>query len=144
MAKRRSLVRFGLSAVLVLAGGGAYAAHRVIDSSMAGLCGSADLGRLREIRGEITKNQSAGSIENYECEDSSDELFVGAQASKEFDCDQMARDFEHKIGSPLQRLGKEGTPDSTGPYVDADEFRIYFFCLQGEVELTELQLSLLQ
>jgi hypothetical protein len=142
VAKRRNLVLFGLSAALVLAGGGACAAHQVINSSMAGLCGAADLGRLREIRGEITKNQSAGSIDNYECEDSSDEPFVGAQAAKDFDCDQMTRDFEHKLGTSLHRPGEEGAPDSTGPYVDADGFRIYFFCLRGEVELTELQLSL--
>jgi hypothetical protein len=124
---------------------GAYAAHRMLSSSMAGLCGTADLGRLREIRREITENQSAGRIENYECEDSSDELFVGAQAEQKFDCDRMARDVERELGSSLRHPdAMDENSTGAGPYVDAGDLRLHFFCLGDEVELTEVPLALRQ
>ena len=146
MIKQRNVVVLAACVTFVLAGGTAYAGHRVISSSMAGLCGTADLGQLRQVRAKITKNQSARPTENYECEDSSDELFVGAQATQAFDCTRMTRDLERELDSPLQQADKidEENAAGEGPYINTPDYRIYFFCLGDVVELTELPLSLLR
>ncbi|MDQ1294303.1 MAG: hypothetical protein QG608_2186 [Actinomycetota bacterium] len=116
------------------------------EDDFAGLCGTVDLGRIRDARRAVLGSQPGKDSRTYECADNSDEPYVAAATSRSFDCAWAAEDFSRFFAQPptSPAAGEENHNSHYGDYVEKKGNRIYLSCNPGELTVAMTPLSVIQ